>query len=125
MADTVEVLVEGGRATPGQPLGPVGIALGAGAGAWFEWFALRRSLGRQLEGAPGAGAGRVAKLIVSATVAAVIGRGIDWLLPPLHPIVVAVIVLIPFGLVYFGLARALGVPEAAAASDRVLRRLRR
>jgi len=36
-----------------------------------------------------------------------------------------VIVLIPFGLVYFGLARALGVPEAAAASDRVLRRLRR
>src|SRR5690606_21733917 len=28
----------------GQPLGPVGIALGAGAGAWFEWFALRRSL---------------------------------------------------------------------------------
>src|SRR5690606_14194941 len=101
------------------------IALGAGAGAWFEWFALRRSLGRQLEGAPGAGAGRVAKLIVSATVAAVIGRGIDWLLPPLHPIVVAVIVLIPFGLVYFGLARALGVPEAAAASDRVLRRLRR
>lgn len=109
----------------GQPLGPVGIALGAGAGAWFEWFALRRSLGRQLEGAPGAGAGRVAKLIVSATVAAVIGRGIDWLLPPLHPIVVAVIVLIPFGLVYFGLARALGVPEAAAASDRVLRRLRR
>lgn len=109
----------------GQPLGPVGIAIGAGVGAWLEWYVLRRSLGRQLEGAPGAGGGRVAKLLVSAVVAALIGRGVEWLLPPLHPIVVAVIVLIPFGVVYFGLARVLGVPEASVATDRVLRRIRR
>src|SRR5690606_24830657 len=109
----------------GQPLGPVGIALGAGVGAWFEYFVLRRSLGGQLDGAPGAGGGRLARLLLAAIVAALIGRAIDWFLPPLHPILLAVLVLIPFGVVYFGLARLLGVPEAAATTDRILRRLRR
>ncbi len=109
----------------GQSLGPVGIALGAGVGAWFEFFVLRRSLGRQLDGPPGSGGGRLARLLLAAIVAALIGRAIDWFLPPLHPILLAVLVLIPFGVVYFGLARLLGVPEAAAATDRILRRLRR
>lgn len=109
----------------GQSLGPVGIALGAGVGAWFEFFVLRRSLGRQLDGPPGSGGGRLARLLLAAIVAALIGRAIDWFLPPLHPILLAVLVLMPFGVVYFGLARLLGVPEAAAATDRILRRLRR
>ena len=109
----------------GEPLGPVGIAIGAGIGAWFELIVLRRSLSRQLEGELRPGGGRVAKLLLAATVAALIGRAIEWFLPPLHPIVIAVIVLIPFGVAYFGLARLFKVPEAAAATDRVLRRLRR
>lgn len=109
----------------GHPMGPVGLAIGAGTAAWVEWAFLRRSLRRHLEGDVGTGSRTIAALLAAALVAAAIGRGIAWLLPPLHPILLAVLVLGPYGVAYFLLARVFGVSEAAAATDRVLRRLRR
>ncbi len=107
----------------GQPLGPVGIAIGAGVGAWFELLLLRRSLRRQLGGYLGAGAGQLLRLLAAAVAAALLARGIDWALPAMHPILLAIATLIPFGIAYFGLARLFGVAEAAAVSDRLLRKL--
>jgi hypothetical protein len=48
--------------------------------------------------------------------AAAAGAGIAWgskaLLPPLHPVLTAIFVLGPFGLVYFGATIVAGFPEA-------------
>jgi hypothetical protein len=58
--------------------------------------------------------------------AALAGAALGWLvklsLPPVHPVVLAAAVLIPYGLMYFGATFALGIPEASAAVRRVLRR---
>jgi hypothetical protein len=43
-------------------------------------------------------------------------------LPPVHPILAAAVLLGPYGLVYFGIAAMLRVPEAASVIGR-LRRL--
>jgi len=43
-------------------------------------------------------------------------------LPPVHPVVTAIVVLAPYGLVFFGATLALGVGEASAAVARLLRR---
>ncbi|MFY0576452.1 hypothetical protein ACN28S_20765 [Cystobacter fuscus] len=53
----------------------------------------------------------------------------EWggnVLPPphLHPVLVFPLVVLPFGLVYFALTSALGIPEAKAVLQRVLRRKR-
>ena len=109
----------------GHPLGPVGLAIGAGTAAWVEWLLLRRSLRRQLEGTVGTGARTLGALVASALIAAAVARGIAWVVPAMHPILLAIAVLVPFGVLYFLLARLFGVGEAVAAIDRVLRRLRR
>ena len=54
----------------------------------------------------------VAKLWMSAIAGAAVAWGIKLMLPPLHPVVVAIAVLGPFGLTYVGATVALGVPEA-------------
>ena len=39
-----------------------------------------------------------------------------------HPIILFLAVVLPFGVVYFGITGALGVPEAKAVFQKVLRR---
>ncbi|MFZ0751459.1 MAG: hypothetical protein WAM70_18995, partial [Pyrinomonadaceae bacterium] len=64
------------------------------------------------------------KLWVSAFGGAALAWGIKLLIGTRHPAIVAALVLIPYGLTYFGLARLLRVPEAAAVINRGLRTLR-
>ena len=56
------------------------------------------------------------------------GAALGWLvklvLPPVHPIIAAAAILAPYGLAYFGVTLAVGVPEARGAVRRVLRRRR-
>jgi hypothetical protein len=49
---------------------------------------------------------------VAAGIAAAIGWGVKLALPALHPAVVALAVLAPYGVAYFAMAVLLGVPEA-------------
>jgi putative peptidoglycan lipid II flippase len=103
------------------PLGVSGLALAAGVAAWVEWLLLRRAVTARI----GTGAAPVVpvRLLGAATVAALLARGIDVLLPPLHPIPRAAIVLVPFGALYFAFAHLFGVPDAGAFLSRVRRRL--
>ena len=64
----------------------------------------------------------VAKLWASAVAAAAAAWVVKLALPPVHPIVTAIVVLTPYGIVFFGATLALGVGEASAAIARVLRR---
>jgi putative peptidoglycan lipid II flippase len=108
----------------GLPLGPVGLALGAAAGAWLEWALLRRRLQQRI-GAVGTGAGHLTRMFGAALTAAAVGYGIRVAASGLHPAVVAVFVVSAFGVTYFGMARALGLAEARVVMDAVLRRVRR
>jgi len=108
----------------GSALGPVGLALGAAAGAWLEWMLLYRNLRKRI-GDVGAGLSHLARMFGAALIAGAAGYGVKVAVGPLHPIIVAVLVLGPFGLIYFGVARALGLSEAKVVMDSVMRRARR
>jgi putative peptidoglycan lipid II flippase len=108
----------------GSSLGPVGLALGAAAGAWLEWTLLYRSLRKRI-GDVGAGLSHLARMFGAALIAGAAGYGVKVAVGPMHPIIVAVLVLGTFGAVYFGVARVMGLSEAKVVMDSVLRRARR
>ena len=109
---------------PWRPLGALGLSLAAGIAAWVEWRLLRRALARRIGGA-GAGRGFLARLATAAVIAAVLARGVHTLLPPLHPILAAMLVLGVHAGAYFGIAPLVGAPDATAPLRRIGRRLRR
>jgi putative peptidoglycan lipid II flippase len=106
-----------------QVWGAAGLTASAGASGWIEFYLLRRSLNRRIgvTGLPGA---YVARLWISAGAGAAVAWAVKLSLPPLHPIIVAVLVLGPFGLVFFGLAIALGIDEARGLLGSIWSRLR-
>ncbi|HSM60175.1 MAG TPA: murein biosynthesis integral membrane protein MurJ [Longimicrobiales bacterium] len=99
-------------------LGAAGLAVGASVGAWLEYGLLRRALGRRI-GPHGAGSGPVLRMTLAATLATAVGVGLQVLLPPARPELVAVETLVPFGVVYLAAAAALGI---ALPSPRLRRR---
>jgi len=89
-------------------LGAAGLALGAAAGGWIEYLLLRRALSRRI-GAHGAGSSAMVRIGLAATVAVAVGVGLQLLLPPAHPALVAVETLVPVGVVYLAASSVLGV----------------
>ncbi len=108
----------------GLPLGPVGLALGASVGAWLEWTLLRRSLAR-LVGSVGVGRSHLVRIATAAALGAVAGHAVHLLVLAQHPVLIAVCVSGAFGVVYIGLAYALGLEEARAFMGALRRRVRR
>ena len=100
--------------------GAAGLTASAGIAGWVEFVLLRRSLNRRI-GRTGLSAAYVAKLWSGALAGAALGWGIKIILPPVHPIIVAALVLIPYGLTYFAVAGLFRVSEASAVINRSLR----
>lgn len=123
-AVTVPAGIFAGLTVGGLPLGPVGLALGAAAGAWLEWALLRARLASRI-GAVGAGTGQLARMFTAAAVAAGAGYALQRATVDLHPAVVAVLVTAGFGGIYLAVARLLGLTEARIFMDSILRRIRR
>ena len=125
-------------------LGTAFLPISAGLMAWFESQMLRRALTPKIGPVPmppGMGA-----LWGAALAAGLTGLGIKMALtrmlgpspgaleewggsflpaPDLHPALVLPGVVLPFGIVYFAITGALGIPEARAVLQRLLRRGRR
>jgi len=101
--------------------GAAGLTASAGLAGWIEMLLLRRAMRARIgsTGMPGT-------LLVTLWGAALAGAALGWLvklmLPAVHPIVEAAAVLAPYGVAYFGVTLAMGVPEATGAVRRVLRR---
>ena len=100
--------------------GAAGLTASAGVAGWVEFALLRRSLNLRI-GPTGLPAPYIAKLWIGALAGAGLGWGIKLVLPHLHPIVVAGLVLVPYGLLYFGVTSAFGVEESVATLRRALR----
>jgi putative peptidoglycan lipid II flippase len=91
--------------------GAAGLTASAGLAGWIEFLLLRRTLNRRI-GSTGLPAALVSRLWGSAAVAALAGWGLRRVLPPLHPIGTAVLVLGAYGAVYFLMTDRMGVAEA-------------
>jgi putative peptidoglycan lipid II flippase len=93
--------------------GAVGLALGSGVGAWAELFALTRRLRRRAEGFA-LPTGRGLGLLGLSLLAALPAAAAWWVLPPLHVILEAVVVLAVYAAAYLGAAQLAGVSELRA-----------
>jgi putative peptidoglycan lipid II flippase len=98
--------------------GAAGLTTSAGLAGWAEMLLLRRTLNRRI-GRTGLPSEFVVKLWIAAVAAAAVAWGVKMLVPALHPILTALVVLGPYGLVFFGTAFAFRIPEAAAAFGRI------
>ena len=107
--------------------GAVGLTVSAGVASWVEFTLLRRSLNARI-----GRTGIPATYLVRLWTAAIPAAGLGWIIHHLAarwvnlylggryaPLAEAVIVLVPYGVVYFGAALLLGVSE----SRRLVRRL--
>ena len=90
--------------------GVAGLTISAGVSSWIEFALLRRTLNRRI-GATGLSPAYLAKGWGAAFVAAGIGRGILMAAGHHNPVLIAIVVLGPYGLAYFAGAAALGMPE--------------
>jgi putative peptidoglycan lipid II flippase len=104
--------------------GAVGLTASAGLAGWVEFALLRRGLNRRI-GRTGLPLSYVSKLWASAGVSAGVAWGLKLLVGPVHPIILAVLVLTPYGLLYFALTSAWGLPESRAVVGRFTRLLLR
>jgi putative peptidoglycan lipid II flippase len=100
--------------------GAVGLTASAGLAGWVEFVLLRRSLNRRI-GWTGLPASYVSKLWLSAAVSAAVAWAIKYAAGQVHPIILALLVLTPYGLLFFALTSAWGLPESRAVVGRVLR----
>lgn len=100
-------------------LGAAGLALGASVGAWLEYALLRRKLAASI-GPHGAPAGRLVRTGFAAALGVAAAVGLQLVLPPAHPALVAVETLIPGGVVYLVASWALGLGDPLRLLRRTL-----
>ena len=100
--------------------GVAGLTVSAGIAGWVEFALLRRTLNRRI-GRTGLALPFVTKLWAGAVAGAAVGWAIKLLVGVRHPVIVAALVLIPYGLTYFAVVGLLKVPEATAVIRRSLR----
>jgi len=101
--------------------GAAGLTASAGIAGWVEMLLLRSKLNARI-GRTGLPASYVAQLWGSAVAGAAIAWGVKIALPSLHPILTALLVLGPYGLVFLALTLVLRIPEASVVLERVRRR---
>jgi putative peptidoglycan lipid II flippase len=105
--------------------GVAGLTASAGIAAWVEFLLLRRSLEHRI-GKIDFPRELVSKLWVAAATAAGIAflakHSIPYLVRDQHPVISAVVILAPYGLLYVLLAKLMKVPQADALLARIRRK---
>jgi len=106
LADTVGITAQQ------QPLylGTLGLCVGASVGGWFELWRLQRKLSERMTGfvLPWRSLGLMMVMAILAVLPAAL---VWWLLPELHVILEAAIVMGIFALTYLGMAHLIKSPE--------------
>jgi putative peptidoglycan lipid II flippase len=104
-----------------QSWGAAGLTASAGIAGWVEMLLLRRTMNVRI-GPTGLPASYVAKLWTAAIAGAAAAWAVKLLLPMLPPVVAAMLIVGPYGIVFFGMTIALRIEGAAAMVRMVLRR---
>jgi putative peptidoglycan lipid II flippase len=100
--------------------GAAGLTMSAGVAGWVEMLLLRRALNARI-GRTGLPVSYLARVWTSAIAGGAAAWGVKLVIPGLHPIATAVLVLGPYGIVFFIVALALGIPEASRTVGRLTR----
>jgi putative peptidoglycan lipid II flippase len=100
--------------------GVAGLTASAGISAWLEFLLLRRGMNRRI-GRMEFPALYFAKLWLCAGLAAGVAWGLKLWLHPQQPQVAAVLLLLPYGVVYLALTMALGISQARSILKRIAR----
>ncbi|MGB8510983.1 MAG: murein biosynthesis integral membrane protein MurJ [Pyrinomonadaceae bacterium] len=105
--------------------GAAGLTVSAGLAGWVEFYLLRRKLNERI-GKTGLPFLFIVKLWTAAALSAALGWAILLGIArfQLHPIIVAALVLTPYGLTYFAITSAMNLPEARAVVGRFTRLLK-
>jgi len=103
--------------------GVAGLTASAGISGWVEFALLRRTLNERI-GRTGLKFSYTAKLWAGAAAAAVVAFILKLVLPSMHPIPVAMLVLGLYGVLYFVLTAAFGISEARHVFERVRKIIR-
>jgi putative peptidoglycan lipid II flippase len=101
--------------------GAAGLTASAGIAGWVEMLLLRRSLNARI-GRTGLPASYVITLWASALAGAAAAWTVKLTFFPPHPMLAAVLILGPYGVVFLSATIALGVPEARTALGMIWRR---
>src|SRR6185436_17035902 len=101
--------------------GAAGLTASAGLSGWVEMLLLRSRMNRRI-GRTGLPAAFVGKLWMAAAAGAAVAWAVKLTIPPFHPIVTAILVLGPYGIVFFGATWTLGIGETSMALARIMRR---
>ena len=100
--------------------GVAGLTASAGIAGWIEFALLRRTLNKRI-----GRTGLPLTYVVKLWLAAAAGAGAGWAIKPYvgayHPAIIAGLVLLPYGLIYFAATAAFRVPELNAVLGRVLK----
>jgi putative peptidoglycan lipid II flippase len=103
--------------------GVAGLTVSAGIASWIEFHLLRRTLHRRI-GRTGIPVAYLAKLWAAAILAAAVGWTIHHYGGHHRPIVLAVLVLGPYGVIYFAATWLAGIGECRALFRRFFKRSR-
>ncbi len=100
--------------------GVAGLTASAGISGWIEFTLLRHTLNERI-GRTGIPAWFLARLWIAAVLAAASAWAVKLAVAGHHPAIVGVLVLAPYGVVYFATAWALGVRQVADVVVRLRR----
>jgi len=101
--------------------GAAGLTASAGIAGWVEMLLLRRAMNARI-GGTGLPASYVAKLWTSAVTGAAAAWAIKLTIPMLPPVVAAVLIIGPYGLVFLAMTVALRIEGAKSTVRMLLRR---
>ncbi len=101
--------------------GVAGLTASAGLAGWVEFALLRRGLNRRI-GETGLRLTFVGRLWLAAAISAAVAWGVKLAMGTGHPILLAIAAFAPYGVVYFAITSAMGLPESRAIIRSILRR---
>jgi putative peptidoglycan lipid II flippase len=98
--------------------GAAGLTMSAGIAGWVEMLMLRRTLNRRI-GPTGLPAAYVVKLWLASASGAAMAWVIKVAMRTANPLIAAILILVPYGLVFFAVALLLRIPEASRTLGRL------